>query len=560
MAPSASLPEVAASPTPGSKRPTTSLLPAFEPFSSSPALPRPLKRTRDAAFDEHPTYPTPVPTSSTAILSPSPSRVPIARPSLPGTSSTLSERTPLGTVPSIRLDGDGKITRMGRSSASCNYQLSANRLISRVHVEACYKAASSRLERDRVEITCTGWNGIKIHCKGQMYEVKKGETFSSDVRDAEIMLDVHDSRVVVQWPPKPRLGAISSDEEDEEDSPSKRQRVMLRHSTPPSPSPLQARRRPMSPVSPSPAVQALLPASPPVLPAKAITEVVEIYEDPEPEPKTNETTDVVEISQTTTQVLSDSVQNSTVSQNNLSSTSEDYSDNDEENDPIIHSFGPFGANLLPRMAAFTAGDSPHPIASVKSSRSSHTEPLHPYQAPDLPQKPSPEFDVRSHVINQLAFSRLSSTPWSTILSHLPSEAGTLSINEIKRIVKETACIGEVSREGKDAAGKPLESEFYYIPDLDEDEKRREAVVNDLRKPGLRSCRKQHKVGPLFHYCLYHVTDTLLAILLAKTQMSVMKEQPRVKRPPLFCWVHGTSYLFLTVNLLLLHTGPCCSLH
>jgi len=61
------------------------------------------------------------------------------------------------------------------------------------------------------------------------------------------------------------------------------------------------------------------------------------------------------------------------------------------------------------------------------------------------------------------------------------------------VITETACIGEVAREGKDAAGKPLESEYYYIPDQDEDEKRKEAVVNDLRKPGLRACRKQHKV-------------------------------------------------------------------
>ncbi|EXJ83250.1 hypothetical protein A1O1_06869 [Capronia coronata CBS 617.96] len=490
MPPSTSLSDTNAAPTPGSKRPTASLLPAFEPLSSSPSLPRPLKRNRDA-LDERPTYPTPVPTSSTAILSSSPSRVPLAKSILQKTSSTLSERTPLGAVPSIRLNGDGKIARMGRSSASCDYQLSANRLISRVHVEACYKPASSSLERDRVEITCTGWNGIKIHCKGQVYEVKKGETFSSDVRDAEIMLDVHDSRVVIMWPPKPRLGAISSDDEEEEDSPSKRPRVMLRHSTPPSPSPLQSRRRPVSPISPSPAVQALMPSSPPVPPSRAAVEAVEIYEDPEPLQRVNGTTNVAEVSQNTV-ALSESIQRSTVSQNNISTMTEDFSDNDEENDPIVHSFGPFGANLLPRMAAFTTGDSPNPSTSVKTSRSSHTEPLQPNQTSTQPQKQTPEIDVQSHIINQLAFSRLSSTPLSTILSHLPHEAGVLSINDIKRIIKETPCIGEVAREGKDAAGKPLESEYYYIPDEDKDEKRKEAVVHDLRKPGLRACRKQHK--------------------------------------------------------------------
>lgn len=492
MSPTASPLPANAAPTPGSKKPKTSLLPAFEPFSSSPSLPRPLKRNRDV-LDDHPTYPTPVPTSSTAILSSSPSRLPQTKLNLQKTSSTLSERTPLGAVPSIQLDAEGKITRMGRSSASCDYQLSANRLISRVHVEACYKPASSSLERDRVEITCTGWNGIKIHCRGQVYEVKKGDTFSSDVRDAEIMLDVHDSRVVVLWPPKPHLGAISSDEEEEEDSPSKRQRVMLRHSTPPSPSPLHTRRRPVSPISPSPAVQALMPSSPP-LPGRAQVEAVEIYEDPEPAQELDGTADVAEVSQTTV-ALSASIQNTNMSLN-ISTTTEDFSDNDEENDPIIHSFGPFGANLLPRMAAFTTGDSPNPSTSVKTSRSSHTEPLPPNNAPALPKKQQqkePDIDVQGHIINQLAFSRLSSTPLSTILSHLPQEAGVLSINDIKRIIRETACIGEVAREGKDAAGKPLESEYYYIPDEDKDEKRKEAVVNDLRKPGLRACRKQHKV-------------------------------------------------------------------
>ena len=72
----------------------------------------------------------------------------------------------------------------------------------------------------------------------------------------------------------------------------------------------------------------------------------------------------------------------------------------------------------------------------------------------------------------------------------------------------------MSREGKDAAGKKLESEYYYIPDEDKDEKRKEAVVNDLMKPGLRACRKQHKVCHTFYLDLEDGTNVLLAILLA----------------------------------------------
>lgn len=200
------------------------------------------------------------------------------------------------------------------------------------------------------------------------------------------------------------------------------------------------------------------------------------------------------------------------------SRSEEFSDNDEENDPIIHSFGPFGENLLPRMASFRAGDSP--IQTARSPRSLlPAQPLQPTRSPRQPatvhedrESETPEAKpqytderserVRNHAANQLAFSRLSSTPFSTILNNLPPahwKSGpeyptSLSRSDIRNILESTKFIGRVAREGKDAAGKPLESEYYYVPDEDDDAMRRSAVVDDLRKPGLRNCRKQHKVS------------------------------------------------------------------
>jgi len=214
-------------------------------------------------------------------------------------------------------------------------------------------------------------------------------------------------------------------------------------------------------------------------------------------------TPATQATQASTQILTQPTPSVLVeSQDSLLSSTQDFSDNDEENDPIVHSFGPFGANLLPRMASFTHGDSPRLGTSTKSSRSSHTLPLQPTISPSQPTSRSSDFDVKGHIINQLAFSRLSSTPLSTILSHLPSEAGVFSKEDLKAIIPETACIGEIAREGKDAAGKALESEYYYIPDLDEDEKRKEAVVG--MKPTLRSVRKQHKVRSLHE--LLNMTD------------------------------------------------------
>jgi regulator of nonsense transcripts 2 len=151
---------------------------------------------------------------------------------------------------------------------------------------------------------------------------------------------------------------------------------------------------------------------------------------------------------------------------------------------------------------------PSPFSPPGQPSKSHDEKEEhdPTPTKDRSQPEDESFErVRNHAVNQLAFSRLSSTPFSTILNNLPpsfwrSNANNLSgpvRAEIRYILENTKCIGKVAREGKDAAGKPLESEYYYIPDFDDDEMRRETVVNNLRKPGLRNCRKQHKVCTLY---------------------------------------------------------------
>ena len=114
--------------------------------------------------------------------------------------------------------------------------------------------------------------------------------------------------------------------------------------------------------------------------------------------------------------------------------------------------------------------------------------------------------VRNHVINQLAFSRVHSLPLSTIHSNLPAELrgamakpsdtenkDILTTSELKTILDNIPCVGEISREGKDAAGKLLESEFYYVPEMDSDVNRRETVTQSLGKTSIRAARKQHKV-------------------------------------------------------------------
>ena len=405
------------------------------------------------------------------------------------------------------LPDTGEPVKMGRSSASCQHQLAASRMISRVHVQATYKPAPNAFDRDRIEIMCMGWNGIKLHCQGKTYDLAKGKTFTSDIKDADIMIDVHDARVLVQWPRSERKdGGVSTDSEQtaEETTPkNRRSRRAVQDSPLPGP-------RLASPVSPSPAVQSVVPPSSPLCTPTRSRNAVVVYEDEASPIRNNPAALVSQDSQDATQHVNSLLHSSQSSDLSDLSKPEEFSDHDEENDPIVHSFGPFGDNILPRMASFSAHESP--IRSARPARPQILgQPLQPTQSPRQPSKPvepKEELEVfneshekiRHHAVNQLAFSRLSSTPFSTILHNLPptvwngnDSKSEVSRDDIRGIIDSTKCIGKVAREGKDAAGKPLESEYYYIADFDDDGMRREAVVHDLRKPGLRNCRKQHKV-------------------------------------------------------------------
>lgn len=518
------------------KRPTTSqsqLLPPLELLSSSPALPNAGSSSNPVAAAK---YPTPVPTSSTAILSSSPPRVaangPVQR------APSISERAPLSAVPSVELNENGDSLLMGRSSYSSHYQLSANRLISRVHVKARYIPASAPLEPNKIEVECSGWNGLKLSCQGRTWDMAKGHVLTFDDEGADIMIDVQDARVLVLWP-KPDPADDPLADLGWGDSPRSPSRLpsggqelglgVLQSS------PLPRSARITSPVSPTPAHASQHSSILSDLPSVSDRErSVEIYEDQDAdEPSSAGHSSTADQSFATHVGQSFS---SDLSDPQSDGENGDEIDPDEENDPIIHSFGPYGANLNRRLASFSAGspkrrrldaggfvspkvDEPRRSKSASTPRldtkaslppqdheSQHEEPV----IPDLSHVNVAT--ITNHIVNQLAFSRLSSTPLSTLLSNLPAEdKHGLERQELKYIVESTTCIGTIPRQGKDADGKPLESQYYYVPEADTDQSRRAAVVDGLRKPTLRNCRKHHVVSHLFgcdHFLILPLTYTL----------------------------------------------------
>lgn len=503
------------SPVAGVKRPAPSLLPAFEPFSSSPALPRSMKRLPHASQaklgNRERQYPTPIPSSTTLIPSSSSPPQPLRtrRPGLLRTHSAVSERAPLATVPSIELSEHGEPTLMGRSSNSSHYQLSTNKLTSRVHVSAVYIASNPPAPK-KVQVECKGWNGVKVHCQGKAWELMKGDTFTSETEDADIMVDVQDARVLLTWPKHENKISTPTDSDstystwDSENSPQRNATAAARN-RPLGTSPLRQQDRLQSPVSPSPAVQAAHAqpsghfASDPPIPVP-----VQVYEDePSDEDKDKPPAGNTQATQST-QVASQPFALLEESPN-LNDFSDD---NDEENDPIISSFGPYGANLGARMESFTTNASPnrHPLSSLKEASISPQRSSRAGVSPkrrrhnthrdvaDSHHRENEAVDpIMHHVINQLAYSRVQSTPLSILMQNLPAALKDASFTEnaLKLMLDRTRCVGTVEREGKDAAGKRLESEYYYIPESDSDGSRRE-LVEGMGGRGLRNCRKSHK--------------------------------------------------------------------
>lgn len=100
-------------------------------------------------------------------------------------------------------------------------------------------------------------------------------------------------------------------------------------------------------------------------------------------------------------------------------------------------------------------------------------------------------EINNILINHLAFSRLSSTP-ASFLNTISVVASKLELRQIRVLLHNIKCIGVIYREGKDAAGKPLEEEYYYILENDDDAKRTALVANVKGHGGLRSCRRTHK--------------------------------------------------------------------
>lgn len=101
-------------------------------------------------------------------------------------------------------------------------------------------------------------------------------------------------------------------------------------------------------------------------------------------------------------------------------------------------------------------------------------------------------ELQNVLANRLAFSNMQQIPLSS-LQEVNSEIFKLSRKQLRALLASEKCIGIIYRSGKDAAGKPLDEEYYYDIENDSNEDRRRVIMS-LKggRTGLRACRKFHK--------------------------------------------------------------------
>ncbi|RPA74471.1 hypothetical protein BJ508DRAFT_312843 [Ascobolus immersus RN42] len=498
-------------------------------LSPPPAPPTPVRPLPHPLPQLNRSYPTPIP--------PSPLGTDLT--SSPPSSRKATTRQPLGGLLTVCPPSDGAPLTLGRSSLSSDYQLSSNRLISRVHVRIKYHPDPFN---PRLEIVCEGWNGITIHCAGQKWEMKKGDEFFSGEEGVEVLVDVVGCRVRVGWPGVPpdgvghgsgRKGASSVASspapprralwDEGRTSPAREQEV--------SPTESQPRTKETSPVPESEDGIKIFEDSQRVdVPTSPVSEEEtqqvakeEGEEEDEPELPTvkSEAPEETAVERRNVKDVSDS--------SDLDSLSSSLFNEQENRDAVpplksmgvstnysdaLHSFA-VAPTSPPRIPAFEPPRQKR-RSRVPSSEASYEEPE------EAPLTPDQRSQILNNLTNRLAFSRASSMPLSSLFSALPSTLHPEGFTKerLQDLLESCAWIGKIKREGKDARGKRLEDMFFYEAELDEDEGRRKVWLGVVdsddegkKKPkevekeglgegwglglekggrGLRGCRKVHK--------------------------------------------------------------------
>ncbi|KAG6860109.1 hypothetical protein C0995_015609 [Termitomyces sp. Mi166 len=198
-------------------------------------------------------------------------------------------------------------------------------------------------------------------------------------------------------------------------------------------------------------------------------------------------------------------------------------DHEEENKPAPkHKKKKVGgdASLQKRSARSETSTSKHKTSARTSSSSSSKTRLsdeakpksRPPPPPPPPSLKDPETEalyaeIRGMLIESMATSRASSMPASSLYKNAmrcrPSLEAQRNEKEwmeiIERVLREgegsrggTGVFGKVESSFKDESGRPLEAQWFYVPEMDEDQERAALIRSMMPRPAKRNETKKYK--------------------------------------------------------------------
>ncbi|RXW12933.1 hypothetical protein EST38_g12921 [Candolleomyces aberdarensis] len=115
-------------------------------------------------------------------------------------------------------------------------------------------------------------------------------------------------------------------------------------------------------------------------------------------------------------------------------------------------------------------------------------------------------EIEGMIIECMATSRASSMPVSlltrSVLQAHPNLKGQRTEKEWRKVLcrvlvngtaaRGSGIFGKVDSSGKDDSDRPLEAQWFYVPELDEDQDRATLIKSMMPRPGKRSVTKQYK--------------------------------------------------------------------
>lgn len=484
-------------------------------------------------------YPSPAPTSSVGVHSSSAPSTPVKK------KSNELARPPLQQMLVIRLPLTGQPVTIGRSSKSSNFALKAtNKLASRVHAKIWYAKG------DFVVIECLGYNGLVVYVPGsngepESYDVVFNQQIWIEKVDG-IFLEVAGDRALIEYEPSTDSDLtedLSYDENAEQnfDVPSSPAQMMMPSSSAaekfaadvleslhnsPAPPEKKPENETVTSTEPDLKSSSNIEITEPIgkSPVKAL-EIIPDSSNKEQENRPTNSSDQVSIENASSPGKLNNNNNTEQAHPKLLgqvkesiSESQDESGKTSLNESILSSnpvdtvmqetneaestlSQPSGPNEELHENPLVSKEEEQPASSdhVAAHKHKRSHKRHRSEAltllpPSPVKKVTPSHndeEVRNIVINHVAFSRLTSTPLSDIIDSSRNLQRIPRV-EVERILAETPSVGIIPREGKDALGKPLEAEYYYMIENDPNQVRRELVEDAKGHRTLRSCRRSHK--------------------------------------------------------------------